>query len=431
MPVVRREELQRNSHHPERVSAQRYAFLAALCAATHIQLNLDGGPASDTTAVDGRGLMSGEELLAEAVRARKECDVVEDMNVESLLTSLFLFASYGNLNKQKQAWFYLCQATSMVFTLGLHRESTYTSLGIEDAEEKRRVFWLLFVTERGYALQQSRPVMLRNSIQKPQVLGSDDPILAYGFINLINLFEKLTVSLYDWLSAGGSDEDQLPTPASSIQSSLCNAPIASLQGVLEIQQVDILITQQWLQAMMWKLSRHGPDSGETDGRAILPFHLPIVVGKAVMSVIGAASQGAVDAHGIGMEQKLFDLGTALTNLTTATTTPGSQPPKPPIPNTDARELLWGILTTLSRIRGSQSYLFPRLLEQSKCILGIDCSITLGNFLPDLAPSPAANAATIESAGTPVWANNKRDSWVVGVGDRGEELEDGEAEMIIS
>jgi len=143
MPVVRRDELQRDSHHPERVSAQRYAFLAALCAATHIQLNLDGGPA-----VDGRGLMSGEELLAEAVRARKECEVVEDMNMESLLTSLFLFASYGNLNKQKQAWFYLCQATSMVFTLGLHRESTYTSLSIEDAEEKRRVFWLLFVTER-------------------------------------------------------------------------------------------------------------------------------------------------------------------------------------------------------------------------------------------------------------------------------------------
>lgn len=149
MPVVRREELHRDSHHPERVSAQRYAFLAALCAATHIQLNLDGRPASDTTsAVDGRALMSGEELLAEAVRARNECDVVEEMNVESLLTSLFLFASYGNLNRQKQAWFYLCQATSMVFTLGLHRESTYTGLSIEDAEEKRRVFWLLFVTER-------------------------------------------------------------------------------------------------------------------------------------------------------------------------------------------------------------------------------------------------------------------------------------------
>lgn len=151
--------------------------------------------------------------------------------------------------------------------------------------------------------------MLRTSIAKPQVLGSDDPILVYGFLNLINLFEKLTVSLYDWLSAGNDNgNDSAGTPASSIQLSLCNAPVASLQGVLEIQQVDILITQQWLQAMMWKLSRHGsgcPADGSglnanAGAGAMLPLHLPITVGKAVMNVIGAASQGAVDAHGIGM-----------------------------------------------------------------------------------------------------------------------------------
>ena len=164
MPVVRREELKWDSHRPERVSPQRYAFLAALCAATHIQLKLDGGSdqlacgssissnsaatSASTIDIDGQALMSGEELLAEAVGARNECDVVEEMDIESLLTSLFLFACYGNLDKQKQAWFYLCQTTSMVFTLGLHRESSYTRLSIEEAEEKRRIFWLLFVTER-------------------------------------------------------------------------------------------------------------------------------------------------------------------------------------------------------------------------------------------------------------------------------------------
>lgn len=155
MPVVRREALHRDSHHPNHLSPQRYAFLAALCAATHIQLKLDGGTSSTSDSntapavdVDGHRLMSGEELLAEAVRARNECKVVEDMNVESLLTSFFLFACYGNLDKQRQAWFYLCQTTSMAFELGLHRESTYTGLGAEEAEEKRRVFWLLFVTER-------------------------------------------------------------------------------------------------------------------------------------------------------------------------------------------------------------------------------------------------------------------------------------------
>ncbi|XHG01113.1 hypothetical protein AWENTII_004515 [Aspergillus wentii] len=140
--------------------------------------------------------------------------------------------------------------------------------------------------------------MLRSSIHKPQVLCSEDPILAYGFINLINIFEKLTVNLYDWISAGGGDGFFETPSTSSIQSSLCK-PV-SLDGVLEIQQVDILVTQQWLQAMMWKLSMsHATQPGSRDD-TVLPFHLPVLVGKSVMSVIGAASQGAVDAHGIGM-----------------------------------------------------------------------------------------------------------------------------------
>lgn len=154
------------------------------------------------------------------------------------------------------------------------------------------------IVNRGYALQQAKPVMLRSSIHKPQVLCSEDPILAYGFINLIGIFEKLTSNLYDWLSAGGADGLLERPPTSSIQSSLCK-PV-SLDGVMEIQQVDILITQQWLQAMMWKLSMsHATQPGNHDDR-VLPFHLPVMVGKAVMGVIGSASQGAVDAHGIGM-----------------------------------------------------------------------------------------------------------------------------------
>lgn len=145
--------------------------------------------------------------------------------------------------------------------------------------------------------------MLRNSIHKPQVLCSDDPILAYGFINLINVFEKLSPHLYDCISAGGgssssSSADGDPPPTSSIQSSL--AKQISLEGVSEIQKVDILITQQWLQTMMWKLSMTHATQPVSRDDAVLPFHLPVLVGKAVMGVIAAASQGAVDAHGIGM-----------------------------------------------------------------------------------------------------------------------------------
>ncbi|KAL4887118.1 fungal-specific transcription factor domain-containing protein [Aspergillus karnatakaensis] len=394
MPVVRREELQQDCHHPERLSSQRYSFLASLCAATHIQLKLDGStPGADTshlqTGVDGNSTMSGEELLTEAVRARKECDPLEDMNTESLLTSFFLFAAYGNLDRQDHAWFYLCQATSMIFTLGLHRESTYSESSVEEAEQKRRVFWLLFITERGYALQQAKPVMLRASIHKPQVLCSDDPILAYGFINLIGVFENLSVNLYDWVAAGGMDGTSEMPPTSAIQANL-SKPI-SLEGVSEIQKVDILITQQWLQAMMWKLSMTRASQPGSRSDTVLPFHLPVLVGKSVMSVIADASQGAVDAHGIGMEQKLFDLGLSVADVSRSLSTKAAS--NLAESTIDPRELLWGILSTLSRIRGSQSYLFPSLLDRCKGMLNFDSPLSLGNFLP---PLPTSSSESIPS-----------------------------------
>lgn len=153
MPVVHREQLLSDSAEPLKLSPERYAFMASLCAATHIQLNLDGDrPMPDSEGVDPAvqepSSMSGEALLAEAVKAQSELDLLVNVNIESILTSFFLFASYGNLDKQGHAWFYLCQSISMAHNLGLHQESTYSTMDVVDAEECRRVFWLLFVTER-------------------------------------------------------------------------------------------------------------------------------------------------------------------------------------------------------------------------------------------------------------------------------------------
>lgn len=153
MPVVRPEQMRQDCERPKQLSLSRYAFLASLCAATHIQLKLDGdssipSPEKLQTLGGDHSLVSGEDLLREAERARRECYAMDNISIESLLTSFFLFASYGNLDRQKNAWFYLCQAVSMAFALGLHQESTYADLPSEEAEERRRVFWLLFITER-------------------------------------------------------------------------------------------------------------------------------------------------------------------------------------------------------------------------------------------------------------------------------------------
>jgi hypothetical protein len=147
MPVIRPDQIIDDCNHPETLSPQRYAFIAALCAATHFQLNLDGQ--SDAQAATlGCCVMAGEEVLGEAIAARKEFDMFVNPNLDTLLTSFFLFASYGHLDHQDHAYFYLSQCTAIVHTLGLHRESTYSLFEPADAEERRRVFWLLFITER-------------------------------------------------------------------------------------------------------------------------------------------------------------------------------------------------------------------------------------------------------------------------------------------
>lgn len=152
MPVFQADEVLRDSANPEELSPPRYAFLVAMCAATHIQLKLDGNERTDVTEdgmrPEGQALMSGDALLSEAVRARQQYDPIEYSNIDNLLTSFFLFAAYGNLDQQNYAWFYLTQSVALANTIGLHRESTYAKFGSSEAEERRRIFWLLFVTER-------------------------------------------------------------------------------------------------------------------------------------------------------------------------------------------------------------------------------------------------------------------------------------------
>jgi hypothetical protein len=129
---------------PDALHPQRYAYLVALSAATHLQLNLDiGGYESSMD-----NLISGQDLIDEAVRAFREYDSLEHPHLDSLLTMFFLFCAYGNLNKSDYAWHYLSQAISFLQILKMDREELYVGLPPAEIEVRRRVYWLIFITER-------------------------------------------------------------------------------------------------------------------------------------------------------------------------------------------------------------------------------------------------------------------------------------------
>lgn len=144
MPVVDGNALLQDSANPETLTARRYALLAAISAAAHFQLNLDM-PEGNTGFNPSQ---SQDSLINEAVQSLHQYDPLDEPHIDTLLAMFFVFAAYGNLRKRDQAWYFLNQSISFAYILQLNEESTYATLSQNEADIKRRIYWLLFITER-------------------------------------------------------------------------------------------------------------------------------------------------------------------------------------------------------------------------------------------------------------------------------------------
>lgn len=155
------------------------------------------------------------------------------------------------------------------------------------------------VSIRGYSLQRGKPVMLRPSIQKPRVFGSDNPKLAYGFLNLILLFENIPSHFYDWISDGAFQSPGDKSMVKEISNSL-TAFVPFVSEFFETQEVDIYVTRDWLQTMLWKHSTRNSIDYMQEAKLCTLAYSPISTGKSILKLIALASQSSMDAHGIGM-----------------------------------------------------------------------------------------------------------------------------------
>lgn len=137
---------------PQPIPPSIYCFLAALSAATIVQLNVTGplpGFDGQEPAAGAMPLSYPAQLfVAESLRTRRDCDFIECADEYTILSSFFLFAYYGNMERHRSAWYYLREAIGFALSLGLADPETYLGLNTETQQFRRRLFWLLFVTER-------------------------------------------------------------------------------------------------------------------------------------------------------------------------------------------------------------------------------------------------------------------------------------------
>jgi len=356
-PILHRQKVGETIGQMEQ-SVEAYCLVVSLCAYMMIQpnMNLPPGAFQDLEVQPQPSIELGQLLLQETLRVRKGYDYVETPTIWTVITSFFLFGSYFCLDKHNTAWFHLREATTLAQIMGMHDEAHYTLSGdVIEESRKRRLYWLLFVTERAYALQQHRPLTLQSTINPPRL--DEDPsetVELSGFIHLVNLFRPFDDTFVGlWNKARtGCTTDFL----ARLQQQLSEALPIYIQST-ESQAVDLRCSQQWLRTMVWQLSiSHGYLSSVANENA-MSFRYPIEISRDLVAATSGFSQKSMEVHGIGLIEKLFDVACTLTDVMSCV------PYEQHTFEYGPRDYLNQLMSLISSLRGGQQRYMPLLISK--------------------------------------------------------------------
>lgn len=215
LPILHRGRLEQQALYADQ-NVDTYCLLTSLCAFMMIQpgMTIPGDPMG-LESMPGANLVSGNVLLEETLRVRKGYDHLETPTMNSLVTSFFLFGCYFGLDLHNKAWFHLREATTLVHILGLQKEETYQQFDAAESSRRRRLYWLLFVTER-YDRQLFRPTTIySHSTERMPCNGTDHSLSRLPSIcppsTTILPILRLTISMASYISSTSSDPLMRPS----------------------------------------------------------------------------------------------------------------------------------------------------------------------------------------------------------------------------
>ncbi|KAI4748358.1 hypothetical protein E4T50_01413 [Aureobasidium sp. EXF-12298] len=331
---------------------ETYAFLCAICAATIVQLDA-AISVPDMEPLPGRPTSAADMFIEECLRVRREFDYVGNATTVTVMTSFFIFAYYGNKESSEKAWHYLQESISFIENLDMDDENSMLKLDPLEAQWRRRLYWLLFITERAYSIQRRKNCRLHPSIELPLAFESEDPRLLHGFVNLAHLFSAIDDNFVSIWKGSARRKALCSEPwLAETQRSLDTVAL-SLSDITETARIDISVSREWLHVLAWQMGVSNGlvcDKGQT-GTGRLDY--PIELARRTVNITERANSLVLDSHGIGMEQKLSDIAGCLADVLHVSSGDTSDT------FVQGRQYLHLMLNKLSMMRGKESrYLRP-------------------------------------------------------------------------
>lgn len=241
-------------------------------------------------------------------------------NLTTVRIAFFLHIYYESVEANSmKSMLYLREAVTIATMIGLHRESYYQEVPTQEREIRRRVLWLLFITERVISVLYQQPITLRTRIELPSTSDTDEIDVLHGFRLLVRLIWKLDAAglfqTLDELDIGTSPSSNgmtsVPQPEAEY-ASLVQIEFAPGQYISPVQLSDLLVTQCWFQVINARIQQ----SAGLD-LISLPEHTVSNIFSAatdMIRVLQRSSRSVVEAHGIALQLKISTITGAFQEL---------------------------------------------------------------------------------------------------------------------
>ncbi|KAM0274395.1 hypothetical protein ACHAQH_007897 [Verticillium albo-atrum] len=321
-------------------------LIYALCALTSMHMSGKSIEAPGPPSWE----VAGRFFLDECISVRQSYDFLEDLSLSAVISSFYLSTSFFEINQSRKSWHYLREALNNAQDLGLQNDSTYYGLSPEDTLCRQRVFWILFVTERSFAILRNKPITFKQTPSLPSTRHSyESPDIHAGFLQLVSSYTPLDESFVTAWNEG-SDPRVSAATFIALQNLLALPPIflrprsptslfagstdPSAPEPTDIQKADLLVTQQWLRLIVWQSSMRqqllswtnpadSPDPNSPPNS--MCFSFPLSVARDTAAILASLPPKAVEVHGMGIMEKIFEIGTWCVNVLGACESVGFAP----------------------------------------------------------------------------------------------------------
>ncbi|KAJ5619214.1 hypothetical protein N7510_003198 [Penicillium lagena] len=256
-----------------------------------------------------------QRFIEKSHSARSEYNFIEDNTLLTLLASFFVAVTHFELHNARQSWFYLREAITLAQALGLHTDEFYRGMDYVGALYCRRIYNILFVTERSLAIARHKPVLLPHPLLLPapgptdQLEGLEEqPEIDLGFRQLVHVYSQIDINFFNFWSRKGS----ISTYSTWEQ---CGSNLLPDCGVMsDAQKADIFVTQHWLDLVLWRAALQQGLLSTKAGSRSRTFSYPEDIAVSLLQALTLLPTESVEVHGLGIFEKIYDVGNTLADF---------------------------------------------------------------------------------------------------------------------